>query len=55
VAKFNIGTTMRMTFARSLRDSLASSPEQFDRLSLMKPVIDDLASEARRVIDTLSC
>lgn len=50
VAKFNIGTTMRMTFARSLRASMARHPEQFDRLSLMKPVIDDLASEAHRII-----
>lgn len=54
VAKFNIGTTMRMTFARSLRASLARNPEQFDRLKLMKPVIDDMAIEARRCIEILS-
>lgn len=53
VAKFNIGTTMRMTFARSLRASMARHPDQFDRLSLMKPVIDDLAAEARRIIGIL--
>jgi fructose-bisphosphate aldolase class II len=54
VAKFNIGTTMRMTFARSLRASLAANPEQFDRMKLMKPVIDDLTFEARRCIEVLS-
>lgn len=54
VAKFNIGTTMRMTFARSLRESLASRPEQFDRLALMKPVVRDLEIEAARVIELLS-
>lgn len=54
VAKFNIGTTMRMTFARSLRASLAAHPDQFDRMKLMKPVIDDMAIEARRCIEILS-
>lgn len=54
VAKFNIGTTMRMAFNRSLRQSLADHPEQFDRLKLMKPVVHDLEIEARRMIDLLS-
>jgi fructose-bisphosphate aldolase, class II len=54
VAKFNIGTTMRMTFARSLRQSLASDPERFDRLALMRPVVRDLEIEACRVIGLLS-
>lgn len=54
VAKFNIGTTMRMTFSRSLRESLAAHPEQFDRLTLMKPVIAALEVEARRIFDMLA-
>jgi fructose-bisphosphate aldolase, class II len=53
VAKFNIGTTMRMTFARSLRESLAQDPERFDRLTLMKPVIKELEAEACRIIEML--
>jgi fructose-bisphosphate aldolase, class II len=53
VAKFNIGTTMRMTFARSLRASLAADPDQFDRLVLMKPVLAALQAEATRVMQVL--
>jgi fructose-bisphosphate aldolase, class II len=53
VAKFNIGTTLRMTFARSLRASLAADPAQFDRLTLMKPVLAALEAEAARVMTVL--
>jgi fructose-bisphosphate aldolase class II len=54
VAKFNIGTTMRQTFARSLRASLAAEPEQFDRLTLMRPVGSALEAEARRIFELLA-
>ena len=53
VAKFNIGTTMRMTFNQSLRQSLADTPERFDRLQLMQPVVSALQAEARRMMDLL--
>lgn len=53
VAKFNVGTTMRMTFARSLRASLDADLAQFDRLVLMKPVLAALQAEAARVIQVL--
>ena len=48
ISKFNIGTTMRMTFARSLRESLAQDPAGFDRLTLMRPVVAALQAEAMR-------
>lgn len=54
VAKFNIGTTLRMTFARSLRQSLAQDDARFDRLTLMEPVIEALQAEACRVIEMLA-
>jgi fructose-bisphosphate aldolase class II len=50
VAKFNIGTSMRMAFASSLRRSLASDALAFDRLSLMKPVIQAVQTEAQRCL-----
>lgn len=53
VAKFNVGTTMRMTFARSLRASLDADLAQFDRLVLMKPVLAALQAEAARVMEVL--
>jgi fructose-bisphosphate aldolase class II len=53
VAKFNIGTSMRMTFAASLRQSLVQTPNNFDRLTLMRPVIGALQVEAERVLRLL--
>jgi fructose-bisphosphate aldolase, class II len=53
VSKFNIGTTMRMTFARSLRASLAHDAGGFDRLSLMRPVVTELQAEATRILTML--
>jgi fructose-bisphosphate aldolase class II len=53
VAKFNIGTTMRQTFSRSLRQSLSDTPDRFDRLQLMKPVVSALQAEALRMITLL--
>lgn len=53
VSKFNIGTTMRMTFARSLRSSLAQDTDGFDRLTLMRPVVAALQTEAMRVLTLL--
>jgi fructose-bisphosphate aldolase class II len=50
VAKFNIGTGMRMAFTSSLRQSLAENPQAFDRLSLMKPVMRAVQAEARRCL-----
>ena len=48
ISKFNIGTTMRMTFARHLRASLAQDPAAFDRLTIMRPVVAALQAEALR-------
>jgi fructose-bisphosphate aldolase, class II len=53
VAKFNIGTSLRLAFNRSLRQSLADTPERFDRLQLMQPVVRALQAEARRMIELL--
>jgi len=53
VAKFNIGTSLRQAFNRSLRQSLADSPDCFDRLQLMRPVVQAVQAEARRMIELL--
>jgi fructose-bisphosphate aldolase class II len=53
VSKFNVGTTMRQTFSRSLRASLEANPTLFDRLTLMKPVVAALEIEACRVFELL--
>jgi fructose-bisphosphate aldolase class II len=53
ISKFNIGTTMRMRFARSLRASLARDVDGFDRLTIMRPVVAALQSEAMRIFTLL--
>ena len=53
VAKFNIGTSLRQTFAHALRESLAADPGGFDRLTLFAPVVDALAETARAHLEQL--
>ena len=50
VAKFNIGTELRMAFGEALRQSIASQPGQFDRIALLSPVIAPMRAEAVKVI-----
>lgn len=53
VAKFNIGTELRMAFGHSLRQSLADRPQAFDRLELMRPTIAAVRAETRNIISQL--
>ena len=53
VAKFNVGTVLRKRFGSSLRSTLESNPELFDRLSIMQKVIPDLKETATKVIKLL--
>ena len=50
VKKFNIGTELRMAFGQSLRDSLASQPEEFDRNKLLTPTMQASQAAARAII-----
>ena len=53
VTKFNVGTVLRKSFGSSLRTTLNSNPELFDRITIMKQVIPDLKDTATKVIDLL--
>ena len=53
VTKFNVGTVLRKSFGSSLRTTLNSNPEVFDRITIMKQVIPDLKDTATKVIDLL--
>ena len=53
VAKFNVGTVLRKSFGNSLRSTLESDPELFDRITMMKKVIPDLKATASKVISLL--
>ena len=53
VAKFNIGTELRMAFGSALRRTLAERPESFDRLELLSATIPAMRAEAREVMEAL--
>jgi len=53
VAKFNVGTVLRKSFGNSLRSTLESEPELFDRITMMKKVIPELRATAAKVIGLL--
>lgn len=48
VCKFNIGTTLRMSFGSALRDTLARNPQEFDRLTIFNQVMPPMQQEASR-------
>ncbi len=53
VAKFNIGTELRMAFGNALRTSLADQPDVFDRNALLSPVIAPVRQATAEVISAL--
>ena len=53
ITKFNVGTVLRKSFGDSLRLTLESDSNLFDRIAIMKKVIPDLQVTASRVIKLL--
>jgi fructose-bisphosphate aldolase, class II len=53
VAKFNIGTELRLAFGRALRDTLESRPQAFDRLEILGATIPAIKAAAVEVIQNL--
>jgi fructose-bisphosphate aldolase class II len=50
IAKFNIGTELRMAFGRALRDAVNADPDRFDRVAILKDTHDPVMEAARAVI-----
>ena len=50
VAKFNIGTELRMTFGNALRKQLKKNPLIYDRLQLLKPTIPEITKITKKII-----
>ncbi|MDA0186337.1 MAG: class II fructose-bisphosphate aldolase [Proteobacteria bacterium] len=50
IAKFNIGTELRMAFGRALRDAVAADPDLFDRVAILKDTHDPVFQAARAVM-----
>ena len=50
VAKFNIGTELRLIFGNSLRANILQDKDVFDRLKILKPTIKEIKKVAMKVI-----
>ena len=50
VAKFNIGTELRLIFGNSLRANILQNKDVFDRLKILKPTIEEIKKVAMKVI-----
>lgn len=50
IAKFNIGTELRMAFGAALRAAVNADPARFDRVSILKETHDPVFDAARAVI-----
>jgi fructose-bisphosphate aldolase class II len=50
VAKFNIGTELRMTFGAAVRAALAEDPERFDRIEILSRTEPALVRAGRGII-----
>ena len=53
VAKFNIGTELRMIAGNSLRKNITNNPKTFDRLMLIKPTINKITNQTKKVIKNI--
>jgi fructose-bisphosphate aldolase, class II len=49
IAKFNIGTELRMAFGAALRAAVARDPARFDRIAILREVEDPVMEAARAV------
>ncbi len=53
ICKFNIGTELRMVFGAALRATLASDPNVFDRIGILKQIEAPVEAAARTVLRSL--
>ncbi|MDD1783394.1 class II fructose-bisphosphate aldolase family protein [Enterovibrio sp. ZSDZ35] len=54
VAKFNVGTTLRMAFGNAMREAMEHEPAKFDKQYFASKAIPALRQEAIRVLSLLS-
>ncbi|WP_434055722.1 MAG: class II fructose-bisphosphate aldolase [Roseibium sp.] len=54
VCKFNLGTELRQTFGRTLRQTLAEQPEMFDRLAILKSTMPALRESVSDILKTIT-
>lgn len=53
IAKFNVGTELRMAFGAALRSAVNRDPDRFDRNAILRETHDPVVAAARHVLQTL--
>jgi len=53
IAKFNIGTELRMTFGKALRNQVNKNDSIYDRLQLLKPTILEITKVTKKIIKNI--
>jgi len=53
IAKFNIGTELRMAFGAALRAAVAADPSRFDRIAILKDTEAPVTEAARQILRNL--
>ena len=53
VAKFNIGTELRMVAGNSLRENINNNKKIFDKLQLLKPTIIKIKNQTKKIIKNI--
>ena len=53
VAKFNVGTELRMVAGNSLRKNIKNNIKSFDRLELIKPTILQIKKQTKKIIKNI--
>ena len=54
VSKFNLGTELRQTFGRSLREVLSEKPDVFDRLEILKSTMPAMRQSTEHILRTIT-
>ena len=53
VAKFNIGTELRMLFNHTVRENVLKNKKKYDRLELLQPTIKEMKKLTKRIISNI--
>ena len=54
IAKFNVGTSLRMVVGNQLRQAMEAEPDKFDRSYFMRQIMPQMREEASRIIQLLT-
>ena len=53
VAKFNIGTELRMLFGNTIRKNISRNKKMYDRVELLKPTINEMKKLSKKIISNI--